>query len=311
MDELESIYEGVPSETAADEVNNEVIDELVGEETPPAEEPTAEPEKKEGEPEAEPEGKAGDAELASEALEATKEVDPRVAELERQNAGLLRDLQEERSKRRQATEQKTPKEQPKGPQTAAEILAEIQQRDGLKDDDVLSIGQQREYEQRKAELAASQQQATTQAAQREDFERRAAASRAKMLDEYSAEKVGPALAYDFVTDAAKGHLTDADAKAIVESPEPAREVYERSLAYLKKIGQIYTAVNKTPTVQPEPEAKKPPGKKTKEPKQPSIPRGGGAEAILAAQEAFEADLNKTDEQLDAEIRELQTAGPAG
>jgi hypothetical protein len=348
MAKLEEIYSGLPEEVELSQADLKVAEEAalaedeseesdpaeaeVGkpEESEPAEVVAADSEKPAGEPEKSGSGddilaklvgaevpkgaeesreaeaeEAGEG-LADAALKATAESDPAIA-------GLIKDLQAERTKRQDA-EAKIKETQErlraieerqeaaaKVPNSNAEILQAIRDRDGLSDDDALNVAQMTEYEQQKDALTQHQRQVSEDQA-RAEFKQRSDGYEHEMRRDYGPERVGPNRDYDSVTQLGRSLLQPEDHNAILAAANPPREFYIRSLRRLAGLSPSHRQFY-LPTTQAGGKKQNPPAR-NKEPKPGTIPRGGGqmsnARAVAETQEAVFDDLiGKTDDELDA------------
>ena len=292
----EEVFDGLEipelEEKAADEaVNTEVIDELVDKA----------PEKKaEDKPEPPEEKAPTEAELNALALKDTDEVDPQVA-------GLIRDIQGERTKR-QALEEENARlkagHESKPETRLPETVQELIDTEELDPDDAVTAATWAKLDANKAENA---KQHTEQVAAKATVIMQQYDEQAK--EKYSVEKVGKGKDYDYVVRTGRNLLTAEDEKElgtlILKGGNTPELLYERCKQRLAEshpaLKDFYKPASKKAAEKPAAEPKV---------KDHPIPSEAASEELTAAQNeeaAFEADVAKTEEQLDKEILELSRA----
>lgn len=148
------------------------------------------------------------------------------SDAEREKAGILRDLQEERRRRQELEARVAAKEeverqaqQTQGPDEAADPLAKLQ------DDDYLTVGQARSLLERRDSQAQRKQQQDQEAA----FKQRVRASERVAQRELTAAEVGEGLDYQIVITQGSVNLTQGDWFDINRSENPAGLTYERCI----------------------------------------------------------------------------------
>ncbi|HUU54512.1 MAG TPA: hypothetical protein VMY87_06285 [Armatimonadota bacterium] len=179
-------------------------------------------------------------------------------------AGLIRDLQEERARRQAAEDRLARLDAAKPPEaqapTAAPPAEEASPFDQLDDDDLLTVGEFRRLE------TAKQQKA-----EREGFEQNLAQSEARAVAEYTKDSAGEGLDYASVINAGGRSFTPGDRFDIAHSHDPAKLAYERAIERTPELRQraLMAAVKKalqemsgeTPAPATRPPAGQPPPKR--------------------------------------------------
>lgn len=227
--------------------------EAEGSEKPDAEKPKVKPEG----------GQAADAEAEAVAKVGKQKPEDQAGEADdrdAENKGVVRDLQGERQRRRDAEDtvkqaqlaqaraeakleayqemaRKPDAEQPTEPQTRNEILDAIRERDGLTGSDVLNLDQQAEYNEQCDRMQERGRQRSFEQA-RDKFVKTNRSSVDAAMVKFSPEAVGKGRSFTVVTRAAANLLTDSDKEKVQASENIGESLYSTSLERLTEAGLL-------------------------------------------------------------------------